>query len=97
MRSHRLTFLPYFITPALLLCAFSTNAANENSSAQAGVTVTVNPSRTHAISPYIYGINFASKIDGVPSALTLDRDGRQSLDRLQLGNQRLERRQRLSI
>ena len=61
---------------------------------QADVTITIDPTKTHAISPWIYGINSAS---GVPNAphFTLDRHGRQSLDSLQLGNQRIERGQRL--
>jgi hypothetical protein len=39
------------------------------------VTVIVNSSITHRVSPYIYGINFATQIDDVPTALTLDRWG----------------------
>jgi hypothetical protein len=39
------------------------------------VTVTVNPSSKHPISPYIYGINNAAEVDGLPTALTLDRRG----------------------
>ena len=39
------------------------------------VTVTINSTVTHPISPYIYGINFASKVAGVPSGLTCDRAG----------------------
>jgi hypothetical protein len=39
------------------------------------VTVTINPSSKHSISPYIYGINNAAGIDGLPTALTLDRRG----------------------
>jgi hypothetical protein len=38
-------------------------------------TITVTPSNTHAISPYIYGINFAANVAGAPPALTLDRAG----------------------
>jgi Glycoside hydrolase family 44 len=39
------------------------------------VTVTVNSAITHPISPYIYGINFAAKVAGLPSGLTCDRAG----------------------
>ena len=59
------------------------------------VQFTVNSSQNvHAISPYIYGMNSA-----VGSTLNIPAETRpprrQSLDGLQLGNQRLERRQRL--
>jgi hypothetical protein len=37
--------------------------------------VTVDPANTHPISPYIYGINSAAGIVGLPPALTLDRAG----------------------
>jgi fibronectin type 3 domain-containing protein len=39
------------------------------------VTITVNPTVTHSISPYIYGLNFYSGVTGAPSLLTFDRDG----------------------
>ncbi len=39
------------------------------------ITVTVTPANTHPISPYIYGINSAAGITGMPPALTLDRAG----------------------
>jgi hypothetical protein len=69
MQLHRPKFLSYSAIPCLLVCAcnFSANAAS--------VTVTVNPSHAHPISPYIYGINNASIIDGSPASLTLDRSG----------------------
>lgn len=73
MRLQRLTFLIHGAL-CLLGCACSANAATD-STPGAGVTVTVNPSSKHPISPYIYGINFATKSDGVPTALTLDRSG----------------------
>jgi len=38
-------------------------------------TVTVSPTNTHPISPYIYGINFAASVAGLPPALTFDRAG----------------------
>lgn len=43
--------------------------------AAANVTITINPSATHPISPYIYGINFYSGITNAPALLTFDRDG----------------------
>jgi fibronectin type 3 domain-containing protein len=39
------------------------------------VTITVDPTQTHPISPYIYGINFYSGITGAPTNLTFDRAG----------------------
>ena len=39
------------------------------------VTITVDPTKTHAISPYIYGLNFYSSVTGAPPDLTFDRDG----------------------
>jgi hypothetical protein len=74
---HGRRFLVYCATPCLLVCACTAgaNAATDSTSGRAAVTITVNPSSTHPISPYIYGINIASKLDGVPTALTLDRSG----------------------
>jgi hypothetical protein len=39
------------------------------------VTVTINTAVTHPISPYIYGINFASRVAGLPAGLAADRLG----------------------
>jgi fibronectin type 3 domain-containing protein len=39
------------------------------------ITITIDPSKTHAISPYIYGLNFYSGVTGAPPDLTFDRDG----------------------
>lgn len=77
MRLHGLSVLVYCVTPCLLSCAreVSANPATDGPSARATVTVTVNPSVKHPISPYIYGINFASKSAGEPTGLTLDRSG----------------------
>jgi hypothetical protein len=79
MRLHGLTFLVYCATPCLLACGSSAgaNAATDSTSDRATVTVTVTitASNQHPISPYVYGINFASHIDGVPTDLTLDRTG----------------------
>lgn len=71
MRLQRLTFLVCCVTPGLFLGGCGVSTATDS----AGVTVTVDPSSRHPISPYIYGINFATKMDGLPPALTLDRTG----------------------
>ena len=39
------------------------------------VTITVTPGSQHAISPYIYGLNFASNVTNAPPSLTFDRAG----------------------
>ena len=39
------------------------------------VTITIDPTKTHAISPYIYGLNFYSGVTGAPPDLTFDRAG----------------------
>jgi Glycoside hydrolase family 44 len=39
------------------------------------IKVTVFPTRTHKISPYIYGINSAASVTALPAGLTLDRAG----------------------
>src|SRR5262245_23748380 len=75
MRSRGLTFLVHCATAFLLSCACSATAATDSAVGPADVTVTVNPSNKHLISPYIYGINHASKLEGVPRGLTLDRSG----------------------
>jgi hypothetical protein len=41
----------------------------------ADVTISVTPTNTHPISPYIYGINSAAGTAGLPPALTIDRAG----------------------
>jgi len=71
MRSRRITFHVCCATALFLSRACGISVASDGAS----VTVTVNPSSTRPISPYIYGINHASKIEGVPKALTLDRSG----------------------
>jgi len=77
MRLYELNFLVHFATTCFLVCACNTgtNAATNSTSALVTVVVTVNPSRTLPVSPYIYGINNAWTIDGLPSALTLNRLG----------------------
>jgi hypothetical protein len=73
MRLHSRSFLVHCTGYWLLACAFSVNAAADGASP--GVTVTVNPNSQHPISPYIYGVNFAAQLEGLPAALTLDRSG----------------------
>jgi fibronectin type 3 domain-containing protein len=43
--------------------------------ATADVTVTIDPTKTKPISPYVYGINFYSGVTGAPPQLTFDRAG----------------------
>jgi len=75
MRLREFTFLVYCATPCLIVCAGGANATPDTGSARPAVTVTVNPSSKQPISPYIYGINNASQVEGLPSDLTLDRSG----------------------
>src|SRR5207245_342856 len=44
-------------------------------SSAADVTITIDPTKTKPISPWIYGINFYSGVSGAPPLLTLDRAG----------------------
>ena len=43
--------------------------------AAADVTITIDPTQTRPISPWIYGINFYSGVSGAPPLLTFDRAG----------------------
>jgi fibronectin type 3 domain-containing protein len=69
----------YYVVSALNAVGESANSsqvsATPTAPANPDVTVTVNPSVTHPISPYIYGLNFYSGVTGAPSLLTFDRDG----------------------
>ncbi len=68
----------YYVVSALNAAGESPNSTQvsaQPATATANVTITVNPSATHAISPYIYGINFHSGVTGAPPLLTFDRDG----------------------
>ncbi len=53
----------------------SSQASATPAAAVVNVTITVDPTKTHAISPYIYGTNFYSGTTNAPSLLTFDRDG----------------------
>jgi hypothetical protein len=66
-----------------VVSAFNTAGESANSSQvsatpanmAADVTITINPSVTKPISPYVYGINFYSGVTGAPPLLTFDRQG----------------------
>jgi hypothetical protein len=53
----------------------SSQASATPASATVNVTITVDPTKTHTISPYIYGTNFYSGTTNAPALLTFDRDG----------------------
>jgi hypothetical protein len=62
--------------------ALNANGESANSSqasatptAAPAVTITVDPTKTKPISPWIYGLNFYTGISGAPPRLTLDRAG----------------------
>ena len=76
MRQHSPSFLVWCVVPWLLTiaCTAGSTAATNTSADRAVVIVTVEPSNTHPISPYIYGINFGAQIVDA-SGLTLDRHG----------------------
>jgi len=68
----------YYVVSALNAAGESTNSSQASATpvaATADVTITVNPTATKPISPYIYGINFYSGVTGAPPLLTFDRDG----------------------
>jgi fibronectin type 3 domain-containing protein len=55
--------------------ANSAQASATPANAPADVTVTIDPTKTKPISPYIYGLNFYFGETNPPPMLTLDRDG----------------------
>jgi fibronectin type 3 domain-containing protein len=67
----------FYVVSAVNATGESANSAEVNATpaapVQADVTITVDPTKTHLISPYIYGINFYDSSDGV--GITFDRDG----------------------
>jgi fibronectin type 3 domain-containing protein len=69
----------YYVVSASNAAGTSANSSQVSATPQASVTpditITVNPAAAHAISPYIYGLNFYSGVTGAPSLLTFDRDG----------------------
>ena len=67
----------FYVVSAVNATGESANSTEVNATpsapVQADVTITVDPTKTHPISPYIYGINFYDSSDGV--GITFDRDG----------------------
>jgi fibronectin type 3 domain-containing protein len=69
----------YYVVSAVNASGQSANSSEASATPAAptnpDVTITIYPSNTHPISPYIYGINFYSGITGAPPNLTFDRAG----------------------
>jgi Glycoside hydrolase family 44/Fibronectin type III domain len=68
----------YYVVSALNSAGESGNSSQVSATpaaATANVTITVNPTSTKAISPYIYGLNFYSGNAGASPLLTFDRAG----------------------
>jgi hypothetical protein len=68
----------YYVVSALNAAGESANSAQVSATpaiAAANITITIDPSITKPISPYIYGINFYAGITGAPPLLTFDRAG----------------------
>lgn len=69
----------YYVVSAVNSAGKSANSAQASATptvpSNPDVIITLNPAQTHAISPYIYGINFYSGITGAPPDLTFDRAG----------------------
>jgi hypothetical protein len=66
----------YYVVAAHNTAGRSNNSSQVSAKPDAGaIVITVNPAVTHAISSYIYGINSAAKVSGLPAKLTLDRAG----------------------
>jgi fibronectin type 3 domain-containing protein len=68
----------FYVVSALNSVGESGNSAQASATpvnTPVDVTVTINPANTHAISPYIYGLNFYFGNTDPPPHLTLDRDG----------------------
>ncbi len=68
----------YYVVSAVNSAGESANSGQVSATpagATANVTITIDPSKTKAISPWVYGINFYSGVSGAPPQLTFDRDG----------------------
>jgi fibronectin type 3 domain-containing protein len=68
----------FYVVSALNSIGESANSAQASATpanTPVNVTVTINPANTHAISPYIYGLNFYFGETDPPHMLTMDRDG----------------------
>lgn len=68
----------YYVVSAVNSAGESANSSQASATPVAtavNVTITVDPTKTKAISPYIYGTNFYSGNTNAPALLTFDRDG----------------------
>jgi fibronectin type 3 domain-containing protein len=68
----------YYVVSAVNNAGESANSSQASATpagAAPDVTITIDPTKTHAISPYIYGTNFYSGNTDAPKLLTFDRDG----------------------
>jgi fibronectin type 3 domain-containing protein len=68
----------FYVVSAVNATGESANSSQATATpvaATADVTITINPTQTKPISPYIYGINFYSGVTGAPPQLTFDRAG----------------------
>ena len=67
----------YYVVSALNRTGESANSTQVSAipAGSADVTITVDPTKTQPISPWIYGLNFYTGITGAPPHLTLDRAG----------------------
>jgi len=68
----------YYVVSALNAAGESGNSTQASATPAAAapdVVITIDPTKTKPISPYIYGINFYSGVTGAPPLLTFDRAG----------------------
>jgi Glycoside hydrolase family 44 len=68
----------YYVVSALNAAGESSNSSQVSATpvnAAADVTITIDPTQTRPISPWIYGINFYNGVPGAPPLLTFDRAG----------------------
>ncbi len=67
----------YYVVSALNASGESGNSSQVSATPNAApdVTITVDPTKTKSISPWIYGLNFYTGITGAPPHLTVDRAG----------------------
>jgi fibronectin type 3 domain-containing protein len=68
----------YYVVSALNTAGESPNSTQAGATPTGSapdVTITIDPTKTKSISPYIYGTNFYSGNTGAPPLLTFDRDG----------------------
>jgi fibronectin type 3 domain-containing protein len=68
----------FYVVSALNAVGESANSAQATATpanVAADVTITIDPTKSKPISPYIYGMNFYNGVTGAPPHLTFDRDG----------------------